>query len=151
MKFNIIADSREKTPWYFPEDEHTKGTYIQKLDVGDYSLDGFQTEFVIERKKSTSEIATNFTEKRWPDFLDRLRNIPKAFFVCEFSLDDVLRFPLGSNIPRKKLKFVKISPQFLLSKLADIQLLGIHVVYAGDTENAQNLSYLLMKKFWNSK
>lgn len=42
----IIVDSREQLPYDFPGED----TRVEKLDVGDYSLEGFQNRFAVERK-----------------------------------------------------------------------------------------------------
>ena len=73
--FKIIIDTREQLPWEFGF--HT--TSRKKLDTGDYSIQGMESIFTIERKMSVSEIATNITENRFKDVLNRLSQIPHAF------------------------------------------------------------------------
>ncbi len=65
--FNIIVDTREQQPWNFK----TYGTVSQKLDTGDYSIEGLENLVAIERKKSVNEFATNITEKRFKDWVER--------------------------------------------------------------------------------
>lgn len=46
--FTIIVDTREQQPWTFEE-------YVvanKKLDTGDYSIEGLQDFFAIERKRA---------------------------------------------------------------------------------------------------
>jgi len=57
--FTIIVDTREQTPWTF--DNYVVAS--QKLDTGDYSIQGLEHIFTIERKKSVSEIAIILVKK----------------------------------------------------------------------------------------
>ena len=47
----------------------------KKLNTGDYSIEGMESIFTIERKMSVSEIANNITENRFKDVLDRLDKV----------------------------------------------------------------------------
>lgn len=145
-KFKIIVDSREQIPWTFFEDDFCSGSIVQKLDAGDYSIVGFENDFSIERKRNVAEIAGNIVEDRWGRFLDKFNQIPHNFIICEFGVDDILKYPLGSSIPKRRQKYIKIRPPFILSKIAEMQLLGINIIFAGNTENARLLSLNLMRK-----
>jgi ERCC4-type nuclease len=141
--YTIIIDTREQQPWTF--DNHI--TANQKLDTGDYSIQGLEHLLAIERKKSVAEIANNISEKRFVDVLERLSKIPYKFILLEFSLDDVYNFPIGSDIPKKLWPKLKISPKYLLKYLTEIQLnYGIHVIYCGDKSNAEKMAESIMKR-----
>ena len=103
--FNIIIDTREQQAWEFPR----HSTANKKLDTGDYSLGGLEDILCIERKKSVSEIASNITEKRFEDVLERMTKYKYTYMIFEFSLTDVLMYPQGSEIPRHKWKYIRIS------------------------------------------
>lgn len=129
----VLADTREKTPWSFSKSKFVDEVVVKGLKTGDYTIEGYENILAIERKASTSEIATNITESRWPDVLTRLSAYQYKYIICEFSLHNVLEFPINSGIPYSKQKFVKISPQFILKSLTDIQVMyGIPVIFAGD-------------------
>ena len=66
--YTIIIDTREQQPWAFKH--HSVAN--RKLDTGDYSMEGFEDIFTIERKKSISEIANNIVESRFSNALERL-------------------------------------------------------------------------------
>lgn len=143
--FHIIIDTREQHPWGF---EHLDKT-VAKLDTGDYSLKGLENLFCIERKGSVSEFATNITEKRFKDVIDRMRQIPYAFLLLEFNLDDVLIYPVGSNIPKKMWDKLKITPKFLLKHLTELQILhNIKVIFCGDASNAEKMAVTIMRKIY---
>jgi hypothetical protein len=50
----IVIDSREQLPYEFPAQE----TVIERLDVGDYTYEGHEHEFAVERK-SLNDLANS--------------------------------------------------------------------------------------------
>ena len=76
----IIQDTREKKPLVFPHHitllDDTKDplslktcvstleTVRQKMDAGDYTLQGFEDRMLVERKGSIREVATNCLDRR---------------------------------------------------------------------------------------
>jgi ERCC4-type nuclease len=116
--FTIIVDTREQIPWEFGYHDTAK----RKLDTGDYSIEGFENLISVERKKSVSELATNLSESRFVDVLERLSKIPHAYMVFEFDLNDVYSFPIGSDIPKKMWDKLRISGNYIIKRLIEIQL-----------------------------
>lgn len=149
-KFTIIKDSREQQPWTFSRAKCVEDIQSGKLDTGDYSVVGYESLIAIERKASTSEIANNVTESRFKDWLTRLSKFRYKYIICEFSLDDVLNFPANSGIPAKLFGKIKISPAFLISCLAKIEVdYGIPVIYAGSRQAAETIAEALIKRIVN--
>ncbi len=143
--FNIIVDTREQQPWNFK----TYGTVSQKLDTGDYSIEGLENLVAIERKKSVNEFATNITEKRFKDWVERLGNVEFAFVLLEFGLEDVLRYPAGSSIPKKMWNKIKISPNFIIKNLLDLQLkYNIKVLFCENHHFAEHLAEQIFKRIY---
>jgi ERCC4-type nuclease len=143
--FHIIVDTREQQPWSF--DNMVKS--CAKLDTGDYSLKGLEHLLCIERKKSVGEIANNITEKRFKDVVTRMSAIQHSFLLLEFSLDNVLSYPIGSNVPKKLWDKIKISPKFILKHLVELQLLyNIKVLFCGDADNAETMALSIMRKIY---
>jgi hypothetical protein len=143
--FTIIIDTREQIPWEFGFHNTAK----KKLDTGDYTIEGFENILAIERKKSVSEIATNLSENRFSDVLDRLSKIKHSYMVFEFSLDEVYSFPVGSDIPKKLWDKLRISGNYIIKRLIEIQLkYNIQVVFCGDSDNAEKFSASLMKRIY---
>jgi ERCC4-type nuclease len=141
--FTIIIDTREQQPWSF---EHYV-TANKKLDTGDYSIEGLENILAIERKKSVSEFANNITESRFKDVVNRLSNIKYSFLLLEFDLDDVLIYPVGSNVPKRMWDKIKISPSFIMKHLLELQLYhNIKVVFCGDSDNAAKMAEFIFKK-----
>ena len=121
-EFTVIRDTREQTGWFFPKNEKCLGTITQGLKTGDYSIIGRENEFVIERKASTSEFATNVVEPRFVRELERLEQFKQAFIICEFTYSDILCFPIGSGIPKSKWDQLRITPKFMEAMLHDWEL-----------------------------
>jgi ERCC4-type nuclease len=143
--FHIIVDTREQHPWVF---EHMTKS-VSKLDTGDYSLQGLETLFCIERKGSVSEFANNITEKRFKDVIDRMRRIPYAFLLLEFDLEDILIYPVGSNVPKRMWDKLKIGPKFILKHIIELQILhNIKVVFCGDASNAEKMAITIMRTIY---
>jgi len=143
--FNIIIDTREQQAWEFPR----HSTANKKLDTGDYSLAGMEEVLCIERKKSVSEIASNITEKRFEDVLERMTTYKYSYMIFEFSLTDVLMYPQGSEIPRHKWKYIRISPNFILKKLSEYMInYNIKIIFGDSPKNAQKIAMALMRRVY---
>ena len=143
--FKVIVDTREQQPWDFEYVSHAN----RKLDTGDYSVEGYETLLCIERKKSVSEIANNVTEKRFKDVIERMKQFKYSFLILEFDLEDIYRYPVGSNVPKRMWNRIKIGPSFIIKNLLEMQLKhGIQVVYCGDAANASKIALTLMRKVY---
>ena len=143
--FNIIIDTREQQAWEFPR----HSTANKKLDTGDYSLGGLEDILCIERKKSVSEIASNITEKRFEDVLERMTKYKYTYMIFEFSLTDVLMYPQGSEIPRHKWKYIRISPNFILKKLSEYMVnYTIKIIFGDSPKNAEKIAMALMRRVY---
>jgi len=141
--FHIIVDTREQHPLHFDRMEKS----VAKLDTGDYSLKGMEDIFCIERKGSISEFATNITEKRFGDVINRLSKIKHAFLLFEFDLEDVLIYPVGSSVPKKMWDKLRISPKFILKHINELQLLhNVKILFCGNAANAEKIALALMRK-----
>lgn len=142
-EFTIIIDTREQQPWSF--DHYV--TANKKLDTGDYSIEGLENVVAIERKKSVSEFANNVTESRFKDVVDRLSQIKYSFLLLEFNLEDILIYPIGSNVPKKMWDKIKISPAFIMKHILELQMFNnIKVVFCGDSANAEKMAEYILKK-----
>jgi hypothetical protein len=127
-RYTVLRDSREKEGhgWVFDDSETCTGTAVKTLRTGDYTLAGYEDVLAVERKGSVCEFVGNITQKgKWANFkdeLERLEVYPAAFVVCEFTLDDVMRYPQGTNLPWAIKRRIRVSPQFYLKRLIEIEL-----------------------------
>lgn len=144
-EFTIIVDTREQMPWEFGF--HT--TSKRKLDTGDYSIEGMESIFTIERKMSVSEIATNITENRFKDVLDRLSKIPHAYLIMEFNIEDIYSFPVGSDIPKKLWDKLRVKGNYIMKILLEASINhNIQLIFCGDPDNAEKTAVSLMKRIY---
>ncbi len=144
---HIIADTREQQPWDFEGFDEVQEIISAKLDTGDYSLVGLEDKVCIERKKSVSEIANNVNQDRFWKEMDRLKEFEYSFVLLEFSIDDILAFPVGSTVPKRLWNKIRVKGPYILKKMTQIQTrYGIHVVYCGDVDNAQTVAVSILKE-----
>jgi ERCC4-type nuclease len=143
--FTIIVDTREQQPWSF--DHYAVAN--RKLDTGDYSIEGLEEIFCIERKKSVSEIANNIVESRFKDVIARLAQYKYSFLLLEFDIEDVLQYPIGSTLPRRLWNKVRIKPAFIMKNVLDWQLKhDIKVIFCGNSSNAEQVAEYIFKKIY---
>lgn len=121
-KYKVIKDTREQLGWEFNPGPSCDGMTIATLKTGDYSLEGFENKFVIERKGDLSEFSNNITQQRFHDELLRLEEFELPFIVLEFTMEDIYKFPQSTQIPPSKYKYIKITPQFIVKALLDIEV-----------------------------
>lgn len=121
--FHVLRDDREKSSaWYFPRGGTCEGTTVKRLPTGDYTIKGHEDDFVIERKYTTGELAGNITQKRFIRELERLDDYVSPFLICEFTMYDVLHFPVGSHIPQNTWSKLRVTSDFLLKRILEFQV-----------------------------
>jgi hypothetical protein len=143
--FTVIIDTREQQPWAF--EHYTVAN--KKLDTGDYSIEGLQHILCVERKKSVSEFANNIVESRFKDVVMRMSQLKYSFLLLEFSLSDILVYPIGSTVPKRMWDKIKISPAFLLKSILELQLNhNIIVYFCGNNGDAEKMAEYIFKKIY---
>jgi ERCC4-type nuclease len=86
-EITIVIDTREQQPYGFD-----LPTVRRKLDVGDYSVDGYEHEIVVERKSFDDFIGTIIgSRERFGKELSKLSAYQKAIIVVEGNFDDITR------------------------------------------------------------
>lgn len=78
----IIIDSREQQPYRF----HGRTTKVRKLDVGDYSLEGFTTGGVVVERKSFNDLFHTFTRRR-DAILRQIRRMGSEFRMAALVIE----------------------------------------------------------------
>lgn len=148
VKYLVLRDSREQQGWDFRPSSRCLGTTIQGLKTGDYSIQGWESVFVVERKASTGEWVQNINQARFTRELERLTAFPHAYIVLEFSLDDIASFPVNSGIPERIWPKLKIRPDFILKRTLEMMLAypSIHFIFAGSSERAKEFVSCLFKR-----
>lgn len=93
-ELKVIIDTREQTPFVF-EGLPIRGyksipTETRTLKTGDYTIEGFENEFVIERK-SISDLCGTLTggHARFLKEMERIRNFKMPYIIIEGQPIDV--------------------------------------------------------------
>lgn len=98
----VLVDSREKYPILFPEtttffndrsyncvpEEYRVKIVEKSMEVGDYALEGFESECVIERKGSVGELHSNLHGKDYARFtraISRLAECSHPILLLDFT------------------------------------------------------------------
>ena len=145
MTYTLIIDTREKNPWNL-ESRAIQSVIAKKLNSGDYSIEGLENKICIERKQNVAELAGNVTQQRFMDELERMSKIERSYLLLEFSIDDILAYPVGSDIPKSKWKYLRVKGQFIINRLTYLSIkYNIHVIFCGDRDNAENIACGLLR------
>lgn len=150
--FIVIQDTREQIPWDFSYFDGFSGLEKKKLVAGDYTLFGHEQYLSIERKKTTGEIAINLGRKlkQFENELMLLQYFKYKYIICEFTLDDIYRFPVNSGIPVNKHKYLRISGNYILMQLNKlVNKYNVELIFSGNKSNAENAAYEIFQRIIN--
>jgi len=143
----LIIDTREKYPWDFEGDQAFEDVRYEKLDAGDYSIEGLEDIIVIERKATVDELFANFTKdkKRIIAEFERLKNHRFKIIVVEETCDDIMN-PNKYYVNKKKInrKSPKMPVAVVTSNLTKLMLEhDVHIIYGGMRAQAMAKGILL--------
>ena len=94
MDYTIVTDSREQNKLW------TTNTEVKKLDAGDYSIVGYENEFVIERKSISDLVGTLTTgHKRFNAEIERSKKLKYFAIIIEGTINDVMKGIRYSKTP----------------------------------------------------
>lgn len=93
----VIIDTREQQPYSFNPD--SVGTVSRGLDVGDYSLEGFEKLVAVERKSLDDYVGSLIrSRERFLREIAKMQDIPNRLVVVEGSLADVMGWNYRSGV-----------------------------------------------------
>lgn len=140
-KFTILRDNKEKVGyWNLSFASHFGKEEVVHLKTGDYTLKGFEDLICIERKKTTGEIAINLGQKykQFEAEMVRMSTIKYKYIICEFSIENLMEFPVNSGVPKYLWKYLRLSGQFMLSRINTLsESYGVEFIFAGCKTNAE--------------
>ena len=132
-KLRIIIDTREQTPWAFPDYlvDSRRGT----LKTGDYALEG-DSNFAIERKSLDDFLGT--ISSGWERFcreLDRMdiAKFPAKMVIVEGDYEKCCFREVEDDILPPEHNHPRLLPQFVNSRIAELMLKGVCVMFAGNS------------------
>jgi hypothetical protein len=150
----ILEDTREKKPWSFSfygaEQKRTK------VETGDYTIQGYEDQISIDRKRNVGEIYQNLF-KEYPRFkreMERMEGM-EAYVVCEFPYSDVLTFP--DRMPlvwcAKAKKRVPMKLHFSSKNIIErIDLIksrhGVEFIYCDTRREAESAAFDILREFY---
>ena len=140
----ILIDTREQRPWMFPEYVPVR---LATLNAGDYALEG-DTHFAIERKSLDDFIGTVFSG--WDRFKRELARMTAAGFVARVIIVEAdYAHTLFSMTSKGQLvppphNHPNISPEAVASRVAELTLMGVSVLFCGNAEGAAVQAYHLL-------
>lgn len=137
--YTIVRDTREQLGYHFNPYGQCAGMVRETLKTGDYTLKDFEDILCIERKASTGEISNNMGLKKdtFQNEIKRMDEFRFAFLICEFTLEDVLKFPINSTIPSYKWQKLKVTGRYMMKCFMEYQLHhNVKVLFCGDKDNA---------------
>lgn len=134
----IIIDTREQKPYRCPL-PHIFAT----LETGDYSLEGYESRVVVERK-SKADLYGSLGQgrERFEREAERMARFEFAALVIESDLPDLLVAP----------PHTKMSPKAVVGSLTTWEIrYNIHVKFASDRRHGAALTWQILGKFWREK
>lgn len=144
----IIQDTREQIPLNFSFYINTN-IIVRKVELGDYSLEGYEDKVFVERKRTTGELSVNLgvDSKRFYKELESASSLKFKYIVCEFTINDILSFPNNSGIPTKFHKDLVFSGKALYKLVKDIESkYGITFIFCENAEQAAEEVVKILKK-----
>lgn len=107
----IVVDSREKRPWDFPGMRTVEDT----LNVGDYTYEGFEDCFAVERK-SLNDLATSVGSERdrFEAEIRRAQTLQEFIVLIEAPKSHVYDYAGQSNSPKY---YSRIHPNSVIGTL----------------------------------
>lgn len=110
MTSTIVVDRREKKPYRFPGIENV---VYKTLDVGDYTYEGFEHVFAVERK-SLNDLATSVghDRERFEAEMERSLDLDEFAVVVESPREDVSAYRDRKYCPNY---YSKIYPNSILA------------------------------------
>jgi hypothetical protein len=140
----IVVDSREKKPYEFPAMETT----VRSLDVGDYTYDGYEDEFVVERK-SLDDLANSLGRERnrFEDEIVRAQSLDNFVVVIEAPKRFVYDFRNQGDCPHY---YSEIYPNSIIGSVEKwTDKYGtLEFRWCGDRNGAKQETLRLLDSWW---
>jgi len=109
MEYTIVVDTREQRPLF------TKNVSARKLEVGDYSIDGYTEQFAIERKSLSDLFGTlGKGHKRFKKELERAQSYEYFAIVIDGTYSQALNKEFDGSYHSRMRGYVITSILFTL-------------------------------------
>lgn len=151
----IIIDSREQSPWAW--EPHLVQSRVCGLDAGDYALEADSTpvtgrrtlavSFAIERKNLDDFIGT--ISSGWDRFreeLFRMREFPARIVIVEGNFEECCFSDGAAGVVAPGHNHSRIQPGFIAKRTAELALMGVTVIFAGNSAYAAAMAYRIFRE-----
>lgn len=135
-----LVDTREQTPYRFP------GAIFRKLDTGDYSLDGFESQIAVERKGGLSDLwgVVGRGRARFERELERLALIRYRAIVLETDIAGLL-----AGLPQSPPAGRRVQPAHVIGSIVSWALrYQIPIFLAGSRPAGAALTLAILRHAW---
>ncbi len=140
----IIIDTREQTPWHFPD--YVATTSRGTLKTGDYALEG-DTGFGVERKSLQDFVST--VASGWERFnreIDRMEYWVAKPIVVEGCFRELCFQFDGKVLTGPQHESYKLTPPFLIRRISELTMRGCTVLFCDDAELAAVMAADLLRR-----
>lgn len=151
MTYTVIRDTREQQGWSFHPYQQCIGMEVGTLKTGDYTIKEMPDLVCIERKASVIEIAQNVVKERdrFERELERMRDFPHKYIICEFSMSDIVSYPSNADIPPSIKKNIKVNGKYLIRVLLELQQeYGFQLLFCDNPNNAFITAASILKRVY---
>lgn len=153
---HIVIDSNEQMPWgWEPCDAVTE---VAKLACGDYAL-AEDTE-TPKRGKATRPVRFSIERKSLNDFLGtvstgwdrfqreliRMESFPARVVIVEGDFEDCCFKEVSGEVLPPPHNHPQLQPAFVARRIAELTLMGVTVLLAGNAALASGLAYRVFKR-----
>ena len=139
----IRVDTREQQPLDFEHCGVVRGT----ISTFDYSLEGEQERFAVERKGLSDLIQSLAMSRNFSRELKKIRrarsihHMPRIFYVIEADRGDVEHYDYS------RFKRGRVTPQFIYRQLSILEYEhDVHCIFSGDALGAARDVYRILKR-----
>lgn len=137
----ILVDTREQRPYAF----EGRPMMIRKLDIGDYTLQGFEDQFAVERKELGDFISCMINKKdcenrdRFERELERASNkLRRLWILVETTPEDIKKGTFRSQI---RVKAVEATMLAWLNRYDPVR-----IVFGGNRAEAAQTAEMLLER-----
>ena len=147
---NIVIDTLEQCSWAW--DAYTVTCTVHGLAAGDYALledteevkgrKSLAVRFAIERKELNDFLGT--ISSGWERFnreLIRMESFPARIVIVEGDFEQCCFSGSGEEMTPPEHNHQNLTPQFVAKRIAELSLMGVSVIFAGDAQLAAALAY----------
>ena len=146
----IVIDTREQSPWAWPVSD--VACRFAGLAAGDYALEsdteavrGRETlavRFALERKNFDDFLGTISTGwERFQREIERMAAFPARVVIVEGDFADACFSDRAGEIIPPQHSHPMVLPAFVARRVAELTMMGVGVLFAGDAGMAAGLAY----------